>query len=322
MRPQLKAGCQPIKRVDGRVQLGTDPMHGVVLDGLGESELALLARLDGVHSTTTLYAVGATLGLPRRRVDDLLAILAEYGVLVIDGVDRAALTSLPTALADRARREANGWSLAYGNGDDGMATVLARATRSVIVVGRGGFGSLLAAHLARAGVGSVHRGNRVAEAAELDESVTPDLVVIAQPGPARAVSAEPWRIRGITHLPVALHLASATIGPIVQPGTGPCLRCVELARTDADPSWPLLAARGEPRPEPVVTGAAALTATVAGLVTMVVLAHLDGVVTGGAVSWRTSLPWPRLEGRRWHVHPLCGNHGTAPAARRQSTMRV
>ena len=50
-----------------------------------------------------------------------------------------------------------------------------------------------------------------------------------------------WLRRDRPHLPVVFGDTGARIGPIVEPGTGPCLYCLERRRTDADPAWPAMA---------------------------------------------------------------------------------
>ena len=52
-----------------------------------------------------------------------------------------------------------------------------------------------------------------------------------------------WLRRDIPHLPVVFSDTSVTIGPFIEPGSGPCLYCLELYRTDADPAWPALASQ-------------------------------------------------------------------------------
>ncbi|HEY8912089.1 hypothetical protein [Lacisediminihabitans sp.] len=52
-----------------------------------------------------------------------------------------------------------------------------------------------------------------------------------------------WLGRDLPHLPVVFGDETVRIGPLVEPGAGPCLWCVELARTDADPAWPAIASQ-------------------------------------------------------------------------------
>jgi hypothetical protein len=75
-----------------------------------------------------------------------------------------------------------------------------------------------------------------------------------------------WMRRDVPHLAVVMHDAGATVGPLVEPGAGPCLRCVDLARRDADPAWPTVASqllgRAAPHRPAVVRMATATTAAV------------------------------------------------------------
>lgn len=52
-----------------------------------------------------------------------------------------------------------------------------------------------------------------------------------------------WLRRDIPHLPIVFGDTSVTIGPFIEPGAGPCLYCLELHRTDADPAWPAIASQ-------------------------------------------------------------------------------
>lgn len=52
-----------------------------------------------------------------------------------------------------------------------------------------------------------------------------------------------WLRRDVPHLGVTFGERSARVGPFVEPGVGPCLACVDLARGDADPAWPVVASQ-------------------------------------------------------------------------------
>lgn len=52
-----------------------------------------------------------------------------------------------------------------------------------------------------------------------------------------------WLRRDIPHLPVVFGDRLIRIGPLVEPGVGPCLYCVEKARADVDPAWPAIASQ-------------------------------------------------------------------------------
>ena len=50
-----------------------------------------------------------------------------------------------------------------------------------------------------------------------------------------------WLSRDIPHLPIVFSDTGAHLGPIVEPGSGPCLYCLVRHQTDADPAWPAIA---------------------------------------------------------------------------------
>ena len=65
---------------------------------------------------------------------------------------------------------------------------------------------------------------------------------------------------GTAHLSVVVREADIVVGPLVVPGDGPCLRCLDLHRTDADPAWPTLAGQlrdSAPADESAVTAVVA-----------------------------------------------------------------
>jgi hypothetical protein len=73
------------------------------------------------------------------------------------------------------------------------------------------------------------------------ETVEPDVAVIV----AHFVLA-PWQLsfwlrRDVPQLPVVFSDTGVSVGPVLTPGRGPCLYCLELHRTDADAAWPALA---------------------------------------------------------------------------------
>ncbi len=49
--------------------------------------------------------------------------------------------------------------------------------------------------------------------------------------------------RDTAHLPIVFGERTITVGPFVEPGFGPCTRCIDLFRRDRDPAWPAIAAQ-------------------------------------------------------------------------------
>ncbi|MCA0294963.1 MAG: TOMM precursor leader peptide-binding protein [Actinobacteria bacterium] len=109
---------------------------------------------------------------------------------------------------------------------------------------------------------------------------------------------------GRAHLVVRLEPDHAVVGPFVQPGRTPCVRCLDLTRVRLDGAWPSLLAQlcREPAvPEPSLVAWAAATAAVQ------VRAWLSGRVpeTAGA-TLELDLVDFRLRSRAWPAHPGCG----------------
>jgi len=334
----LKTGVRQLWRDPTTLQLGVDPRYAVVLTGLGAADRALLGLLDGTHDGNELAAAAQRLGQPSERVGELIATLAAAGALDDSSTLVAATRSPelePDLLALSARRHAPGAA---------AATLSARAATEVEVLGGGRIGATLANLLQAAGIGRVvvtdaeelrpgdlspggsrrfapNSGSREAAAraalAELRRSSLPpvrsgaltrSVVVLA---PAQSVIPPEWlrQVRDRAHLPVLMRDNVAVIGPLVIPGTSPCLRCLELARADRDPVWPVVAAqligrvrRVEPCDVVLATAAAAHAA-------MQLLSWLDDptapvAVIGGTVE----IPLSEGTARRQRLtgHPGCG----------------
>ncbi|MFC7763879.1 hypothetical protein ACFQY4_42105 [Catellatospora bangladeshensis] len=118
-----------------------------------------------------------------------------------------------------------------------------------------------------------------------------------------AVSSRGTR-RRVPHLALAVRDGIAVVGPLVPASGGPCLRCLDLHRTDRDPDWPALAAQlaAGPGRDPC---AAATRLTAAGFAAAEVLAYLDGAeptTVGTTVEINGVRPWRR---RTWTPHPAC-----------------
>ncbi|HSP76123.1 MAG TPA: hypothetical protein VLO31_07915 [Cryobacterium sp.] len=114
-----------------------------------------------------------------------------------------------------------------------------------------------------------------------------------------------WLRRDTPHLPVVFSDTMVRIGPLVEPGVGPCLYCLELAHMDADPSWAAVACQLLSRRAPTETPRAGIdvAALVAGI------GH-DRLVLGRSTLTQTALVVDAASGaltRRGHrPHERCG----------------
>lgn len=79
--------------------------------------------------------------------------------------------------------------------------------------------------------------------ADNDNSAGTDLVVLVADYVVDPRTAGRLQSLDIPHLPVVLDDAGAHIGPLVVPGSAPCLACVELERARIDEAWPVIAAQ-------------------------------------------------------------------------------
>ena len=113
-----------------------------------------------------------------------------------------------------------------------------------------------------------------------------------------------WLRRDVPHIAVVFGDDRVRVGPLVEPGLGPCLGCVDLWLADADPAWPAMASqlytRDARRETPLVGSAAA------GVAGFAVLDRLGG----GDELRRSSVTIDYADGARaeqsWEPHPACG----------------
>ncbi|MEJ5915172.1 hypothetical protein [Pseudokineococcus sp. 1T1Z-3] len=273
-RPGLRRAWRDV----GRVQLGEDTAHAVVLDGLAAGEEAVLDDLvEGVEATELLARCGerGARGLSPAALEHLLGLLRDAGALEPTPVAGGAGTLGSVAEAD---------SLGLLHGGSGWDLLARRSRACVRVEGLPRTATALAAGLLEAGVGRVDLrldgapqvrpedvtsgglrqedvGWSLPAAAErlrarweeqlgrapgstlpgADGTTAPDLVVLAARGALPPERGTELVRQDRPHLAVVLGVRSAVVGPFVLPGRTPCLRCVELHRGDRDPEWPRVA---------------------------------------------------------------------------------
>jgi hypothetical protein len=127
-----------------------------------------------------------------------------------------------------------------------------------------------------------------------------DLVVLVADWVVTPADHLHWLNRDVPHLPIVSSERAVAVGPLVEPGRGPCLYCVHLARVDEDPAWTAIATQllGRQRPE---LGSLEI-AEAAAFVARRVLARLAGDSEIG-MSWRLSDGVVTAKG--WTRHPDC-----------------
>ena len=117
-----------------------------------------------------------------------------------------------------------------------------------------------------------------------------------------------WLNRDVPHLAVTFETEFASVSPLVVPGRGPCLYCLEQARIDQDASWPVVASQLVNQSQRFDDSASRLFC--AGLAIQKILAHLDDL--GGfqqtekeLAGYRLALATGSVHKFTWAKHSAC-----------------
>ncbi|MFV0425913.1 MAG: hypothetical protein ACK5KU_02625 [Beutenbergiaceae bacterium] len=323
-----RPGMQVYWREPGSSQIGLDPRCAAVVDGLDPVQQALLERLPQLGSEPDLDVVARNLGVGRAPVRLLLDRLETAGFLIHDrplhdGPDERYWHH--AAVAGQPRHRERGGTCARLVGLDEVGLRIAH------ILARSGVGTLILDDTAPVRTDDLSsdgyqpddlgqpRQDRALVHLRMNHPTTcvtatparPDLVVVVAHGVVDPVLIRPLLRQDLAHLPVLVRELDVMVGPLVQPGSGPCLRCLDLARSDDDSRWPAVATQVSTRPP---TGTESVLAWyAAGLAAHQALAWLDGRGTeldGASLELTATYPLPRL--RRWQVHPHCGCNGVRP----------
>jgi hypothetical protein len=322
-RLRLLAGLPVLRRGDHEIQLGLDPRHAVVIEGVTKMVAESIHRLDGRARTQDLLNRAAEADRPA--LTSLLRDLVEIGM-----VEDATKTGAPCHLTADAMM----WALRTGERPGRLASTRRRA--AVLVHGPGRVGIALAGLLVTAGVGAVEvdadgpvapedtgsgylesdigTSRRAAAQRVLQQlgdvrAVTkPDLVVVTDV----AVPAPEYMTRlsasGVPHLAARVREGVGIVGPFVVPGRSSCLNCADLHRADLDRTWPTVAAQLVGRVQLADLASAQATAAIAVEQVLQALAWLpDG--ERRPPTWNTTIEFDAfhglLERREWPAHPDC-----------------
>jgi hypothetical protein len=292
-----------IQRTNDEVQVGVDPHAALVFSGQGIS--ALLTHLNGSQPISAVRRAARAAGLTKPQVRWALDALDAAGLLSERGAAAytATLAPLrvrligagPVGLQIARVLVASGLGALYVYDTEppdvalyptaGVLTSRAEALRSALAEVGSTISTL--SHWSKPEAAPLDLTIVACDSPELDRVITDHLVRIDQP-----------------HLVVRCWGNGVSVGPLVLAGQTSCLRCADLARSDADPQWPVVLTqlsrlRLESQP--------ALLAWAASVATAQALAFLHGELPESAGA-TLELSWPdfvtRL--RRWPAHPSCG----------------
>ncbi|MFG3599106.1 TOMM precursor leader peptide-binding protein [Micromonospora chersina] len=343
-RPTLLPGLTRLWRDRHTLQLGVEPGRAVLLEVTSPGAARLLDLLDGTRSERAVLTAATAARVPPAEARVLLDTLRAAGLVV------PAQSLLPRDLTGSVRArlagEADALALAAADLPGTPARVLRRRRAArVLVTGAGRLGAAVVVALAQAGVGHVvpelagpvRPGDLVGTGltgAELGRPLAPavraalarcvpgtatgplrpdraDLVVQLGADRPAALLAAGYARRRQPHLLVDLRGGVPVIGPLVRPPVGPCLRCLDLHRTDRDPEWPALAAQLAADDGDRACAATTRLAATA-YAAAEALTQLDGG-TPETLGCAVEIPGPgRFRHRRWPPHPSCECSGRRP----------
>lgn len=284
MAPRIDPTLPLVWRSPSDLQLGATEARVIVPDA-GDLESNLITALLHGVSTSTLLTLASGLGATPEQVHALLARLEP----AFEPAAEPAPGAGPGATAPPA-------PALVGLDADGL--VRARLEASLTAL-----------------------GYDVTDARDAVDTAT--LAVIAAPWVIQPARYLPFLRRDVPHLAIVFDDTGARVGPLVEPGRGPCLRCLDLARRDADAAWPAIAAQLAGRAAASRTPRAELDASaVAAAVIDDRLAH--GLTGLAAASLTLERPGALPRRRRHEPHPDCGCRtpaGTATAPVRLAAPR-
>jgi hypothetical protein len=301
--PRLVPYAPVIQRSSDEVQVGVHPDTALVFRGAGFG--ALLALLDGTQPISAVRRTARAAGLTTPQLTWALDALNAAGLLTDRSASpyRDALAPLRLRLigagsvGNQIARVlvASGLGTLYVYDSEppdlalypaaGVLTSQAEALRSAFAEADTTVGIL--SHWSKPDATPVDLTIVAWDRPELDRVITDHLLRSDQP-----------------HLVVRSWGNGVSVGPLVLAGRTSCLRCADLARSEADPHWPVVLAQLSrlriESPPALISWAASIAAAQA-----LAFLHEELPESAGAT---LELSWPDLVTRlrRWSAHPRCG----------------
>jgi len=305
VRPALRPGLLPLWRDRDTIQIGVDPRRAVALTGVGAAA-ALIGLLDGSRDREQLIAAAFALGIPVPVAERMLVLLAAAGALI--DFPAAVFQQVPSELLRPLLPELAGASVARMDADGGGQILARRNAARVQISGAGRLLAAIAEVLESSGVAVDHASLPLPAQPRRRKAAAPaaDLVVLAGRHPPEPVI-ELLRDR-VPHLVVSAAESIGTVGPLVRPASTACLRCLDLARAQKDPAWPLILSQLSSRTPVPEACDAVLTVAVAAQAAAQILHFIDQPAASGAAENATlELVQPGWQWRRrtWLPQPAC-----------------
>lgn len=295
MRPALRRGLLAAWRDRDTIQLGVDARRAVAVTGMSQAA-DVIRLLDGSRDRDQVITEASHSGIPASVAERVLTVLGAAGVLI--DYPAQLVRSLPLELRRLLLPVLAVASLSSQDSDGGARLLARRTATTVAVSGCGPVAEAIADLLTRSGLAAWREQPRTPGHADLSVLVgrqQPELV------------AELIRMRR-PHLAVLAAEAIGVVGPLVRPGSTACVRCLDLARAEQDPAWPLVLAQVAGRDANPAGCDPILEAAVAAQAAAVAVAFADQApLAFAAVNGTLELVLPAWQWRRrsWRPHPGC-----------------
>jgi|HubBroStandDraft_6_1064221.scaffolds.fasta_scaffold98080_2 bacteriocin biosynthesis cyclodehydratase domain-containing protein len=280
------------------VQVGVDSRRAVAVAGMrGAADVVRL--LDGSRSRDQVVAEASRCGVPTAVTERVITVLAAAGAIIDFPAD--AVRSMPRELWQQLAPVLAVASLAATDADGGIRLLARRSATTVRVRGAGLIADLVIDLLTRSGLAA-----GADDEDRLRPGRQPDLIVLV--GYQQPEQMVELQRRRLPHLAVCVSEAIGVVGPLVRPGTTACLRCLDLARTDRDPAWPLILAQLPADRMDATSGDPVLATAVAAQTAAQAVAFADRSELAAATANGTlelALPGWQWRRRTWQPHPAC-----------------
>ena len=139
-----------------------------------------------------------------------------------------------------------------------------------------------------------------------DDGPAPGVAVLVSDHVLAPREAHRWLRDDVPHLLVRRGDATVEVGPFVHPGSTACSRCLDLARTDADASWPALASQLWRRTAPPLPRLPRDLVAALVVQRLRVTVGLPGPPVPTATVLRVDAVTAAVSARETRPHPACG----------------
>ncbi|MDO5729596.1 MAG: hypothetical protein Q4P71_08240 [Actinomycetaceae bacterium] len=285
---RLRAGLGVFHRPDG-IQIGSYP-NAVIFDNLSARERELLVFLRRHLPSSRVRSKAETLGIPQARFDELTAMLDQADVLA---------PPYPSATKNSASVQ-----ITIAKSQDTLQFHRLKPLLEPLVH---------SLHDDGLSIGIDYRGTDIGPEAPqklstlldcpLTDTLNPTLGVLVFPRAPSIALATHYFCQHIPYRSVVVTETTVEVGPLTQFGASPCLHCVDLHYSDADPHFDTVRSQLSDQPFPALADRVLMTAGYATAVAIVDSIRGCGLLPGEVRGIASDLVTERF---RFPVHPACG----------------